>query len=156
MVILFTVLIACCYLFSLSILVALAGVVVADGTKYPFLSCTKTRSGHPIAIHKQVTCIPPLVLPVKAEQVKVFVPNLHPELILAWKCRCWERTVCTNKGFFGSHGIVSDTICETSILTHHLEKLHVAVSHRKLCLLDLYTVGKFLPQGNFNYVFLTN
>lgn len=78
--------------------------------------CGAGKSGYLVSVPREVNCVPPYVQDHKKDIiVDVYVPNHDLNSAKAWKCRTRERRVCTNVGFFGSKGLVSDETTEKSV-----------------------------------------
>jgi len=80
-------------------------------TGEPFYQCEMSRGGHALAVPTTITRIPP-ELPHSDEKVVVTVwtPRSKPVQAQAIKCVLRQREICTMTGFFGSRGIVKETV----------------------------------------------
>ena len=81
-----------------------------------FSLCGTSRNGHPVALPKQIHCVPPPESgPVVRAWTELWVPRTTLNRIPAARCQLRKRTVCTNVGFFGGKGIVSDTVSSSTV-----------------------------------------
>lgn len=86
-------------------------LIDTSGASEPYNMCGTHRNGHALSIPTNVPCILPETLADVSStlEVSVWAPRQKPVEINAAKCYTRTRTICTNYGFFGSKGIVSDS-----------------------------------------------
>ena len=101
--------------------------------------CGSSRNGHPLALPKQIHCVPPpetgSVLNVWTE---LWVPRTTLNRISAYRCQLRKRTVCTNVGFFGGRGIVSDTTSSRAVLVSDCKQASLQLAWKDFSLVQVY------------------
>ena len=92
--------------------------------------CPQTDAGSLIHIPTKVTCIKPKPKSVRDEEIRLFVPRNTPITSVAYRCSLINRRICTNTGFFGSRGIVSDITAATSVSWSECEEAYINKTFR--------------------------
>ena len=91
------------------LLLLLCGGLLVSASAYTFYLCVASSHGFAVAVPKEINCVPPAVGTVINVPAELWIPRTDPVKTTAVKCQVHVRIVCTNMGFFGSKGIVSDS-----------------------------------------------